>query len=165
MSDKIFISIHKCDSAISAMLKLVHKYPSDMPKFSHYAMSFVSIHGNRIYIDVAEHNFHLSHKNHFDNRWRVVGFDHVFEVDRDKFEMWLEPKLGRIYGYWTLLGHAFKKVFHLKKNPFGDGQKSFICNEIALQFLNDFFNAGIDTENLDLVQSEKIIDEIKKKFG
>jgi hypothetical protein len=128
-------------------------------------MSFeVTINGNthQIYIDVAEHNVHLCNEKFFTKRWKIIGEDHEFEVEADKFFGWLLPHIGRPYGYMTLVGHALKKLKLFKQNPFADGTKTVVCNEFALMFLNDLLKAKIDTENLDLVASEKAIEEIKQ---
>lgn len=154
------VYIHKCDSMISKFLYLFHDY-GDTPKFSHYAMSFVTDNGNRIFIDTAEHNVHLTHEKYFNKRWNIVGEDHVFEVDEKEFWIWFEPFIGRPYGYLNLIGHAFKKILQLKKNPLGDGAKSVVCNEIALLFVNRFFGTNFDTENYDLMETEKALLKLK----
>ena len=161
-SDKVTVYIHKCNSPVSKFMHLFHDYQG-IPKFSHYALSYISDYGNKMVIDATEKNVAETHINYFKKRWEVVGQDHLFEVDKFQFMNWKENLLGREYGYWSLVGHGFKKLFHLKSNPFGDGKKKVICNEIALMFVNKFFNANVDPESYDLVETELIIDAIQNK--
>jgi hypothetical protein len=58
-------------------------------------------------------------------RWTKEKFRQVFKEK-------VGPKLGKPYGFWTLLGIAFGS------NELGiDGDKTFICSEIAYDFLEE----------------------------
>ena len=103
-NETVMVFIHKCDNPAASLLHVFHDY-GDIPKFSHYALSYISDYGNVMFLDASDKNVSESHTNYFRDKWKTVGQDHVFEVDKFAFMNWKENLLGKKYGYWSLVGH------------------------------------------------------------
>ena len=68
---------------------------------------------------------------------------------------------GKSYGFIQIVGLALKLLNIVKNNPFGQGAKRLICNELVILFLNEFgYTCIIDTDSLDLNDTEEILNKV-----
>lgn len=61
-----------------------------------------------------------------------------WEISReewDKVMRELRAKTGTPYGYSQLLSMAIAELFRLDESPWGDGDASWVCSELAYKFL------------------------------
>ena len=148
--------IHKCENVNGSVIEFFHKYEG-IPRFSHYSMSYISDSGNKLFFDSTNKNISLYHVNEFKKKYRVVGEDHCFNVDKFRFMNWMENKLGKKYPKLELFGMLLKKIGLFSYNPF-QNRETFLCNELVLDFVYDFFNPITKDYDLDLIETDKIIE-------
>lgn len=72
----------------------------------------------------------------------------------------MKPYMGKSYGLWQAIGIGLKWVFKWSKNPFGNGPKQIICNELVLRFVQHFIKKDLGKiDNLSLLETEKIMNK------
>ena len=77
------------------------------------------------------------------------------------FQKSIEPFMKKKYGLVQAIGIGLKYALKLKKNPFRNGDKQIICNELCLRFVGH--NTGKDMGKIDnatLLQTESKLTEI-----
>ena len=130
--------------------------------YSHYALLLCFPDGRKKYFDSTpwgvRENTQYMFTQHYSTKSEVL----IDEIGYYEFEKFFDLHRGKYYGFGQIIGIALK-LFHLvSKNPFGKGAKYVICNELVLLYTNyRRLTNIIDTDSLDLNDTEEIIENIK----
>ncbi len=84
-----------------------------------------------------------------------------FEISEEAYKeyiKWAVRNAGVPYGLKTVLGILLVRVFNLKKNPFGDGQKSLFCAELSRIALSHFIGAYLPKEDFETAGLAKLFE-------
>lgn len=130
--------------------------------YSHYAISYVSENGKRVFCDSSARGVRQMTEEKF-NKHNTISKAFICRViiPRAYFLTWFEQHQGKSYGFAQVLGLLLKIFKIIKHNPLGSGSKRIICNELVILFLNRFYQANIeDTDSLDLNGTEKLITKV-----
>jgi hypothetical protein len=80
------------------------------------------------------------------------------------FMQWAIMNSGYPYSLKQALGIGLVRVFNLKKNPFVNDKKSWVCSELAGYVLSKFLDISISADALDTAGPSAIFDLCVKYF-
>jgi hypothetical protein len=88
----------------------------------------------------------------------VNEFNFSIDIEKQKYNEWLNQFLGRPYGFTQIIGLFFRNVGLNKHVDFGYGDKTIICCEFVVMMLRDLCKLNLkNPDQYDLVQTEKIL--------
>jgi hypothetical protein len=100
--------------------------------------------------------------------WKLknnVIVEYTYEVDRESFGNLMKETrihLGKPYGWTQVVGLIFRELFKLRRNPYSDGMKSFVCSEIAkiaATHIAKKDTTGLDSDTISPVDIENLLKE------
>lgn len=94
----------------------------------------------------------------FDNTARIIK-EFTFEISEEShrnYIRWAVRNAGLPYGLKTVLGILLVRVFNLKKNPLGDGEKTLFCAELSRIALTDFIGVHLPREEFETAGLAKL---------
>lgn len=90
--------------------------------------------------------------------------DWSFNLDcsYEDFILFVEEHEGKGYGIGQIFGLLITLIFPQKLNPFKNGARYFVCNELVLLALQKFKNLKLEhpPEDYDLIETELILDKL-----
>jgi hypothetical protein len=92
-----------------------------------------------------------------------------FEIDVEddkykEFMRWAIVNAGAPYSAKQPLGILLIKLFNLRKNPFANGGRAWVCSELVGVLLSSFFNIKIDNRDLETIGPRGIFDVCKQNL-
>jgi len=167
----MIVEIWKCDSH--------GKFPSNIGAFfiktfqgTDYTHFTLKIKNNGTDIDADDffdatllHGVTNRSAESFFRDYKLVGKPWEIEVGTYlDFVCAINPYLGKKYGLIQAFGLGLKWLFKWSKNPFRNGVKQVICNELVLRFTDHFMGTeSMDFDNLTLLETEKRLDALLYK--
>jgi hypothetical protein len=162
----MIVTIHQCYTTNKFPFNLlaiaIRKF--SRTNYSHYALSYTDNEGRTLFFDSSGSGVRAREQGEFLRRYSIVkSFPTSQRMSPLVFWGWFDIHDGKSYGFSQLVGLMFKIIGIIKHNPFGQGAKRIICNELVVLFLNRFYDANIkDVDSLDLNETEDLIMELIK---
>jgi uncharacterized protein YycO len=164
---QVFIGFSKPKNKIfpwfSWLIRIVEKTP--------YSHVFVRIPSNSLGVDLIYQASGVAVNfvgtKHFNDAVCVIK-EFPFEISEEgktALLRWAVSEAGVPYGVKAILGILLVKCFNLKRNPFSDGQKTWVCSELAGAVLRDFFGAEISDDALEILGPSGIFDICQRIKG
>ena len=128
--------------------------------YSHFAIRIDRPNGRSIYLDATISNVAFYSEAEFLKRYKVEQYKKVIlETNYQGFMDWAFEYVGRRYSPMQAVGLLFV-IIGSASNPFSDGEKGLICNELVLRMLVRFKGVKINRlESLDLKDTENVLAE------
>lgn len=130
--------------------------------YSHYALSIPVANSAVAFLDSTGSGVRWRVDSDFLSDYEIKKtFQCSREINATDFVNWFNGHEGKSYGFGQLIGIMLKIFGFFKHNPFGNGAKRIICNELVVLFLNEFYDSKIeDIDGLDLNDTELLIKEL-----
>ena len=127
--------------------------PWKKSSYSHMSLSYISITGNKKFIDATgKEGVKEMIASRFGKKYVVIeSIMFTPSINETQFQHWVEKHEGKPYDHSQIYGLFFKAIGLLTRNFFGENYKKLTCNELVLAFLNEFYSANIlDSDDFDL---------------
>lgn len=130
--------------------------------YSHFALEYTAATGSQKVIDSSAMSVRDRLKSKFDKEYEIIrSWDFDVNLDDIEFYRWMEKLENVRYGFLHILGLTLDVLSIVNANPFRDGVKTLICNELVLLFMQRFMGVRVgDPEDYDLNATEDLIEEI-----
>jgi len=120
-------------------------------RFSHCAIAYGD-YDNKLVAHSTGHKVNLQTIEIFTDHYKIVETV-IVDIKGKDFLRNIMKHMGKEYGYGTLIGIAIQRflgLFGLKiKNPFGDGDDTFVCSELVIHMLQ------CASEEYDMLSAER----------